>query len=373
MSKRIELKKGEKFGRWKVLEPAPSKNGATMYKCQCKCGTVKDVCAKSLKNGKSTSCGCIAKEKFAEYSKKILPKNDIDITGEIFGNIRIIEKISGKGVNTKWKCECLLCGKLFNAMQHSLSSGSIISCGCANRKASAENVSKYVGHVDGTTMSLISSNKIFSSNTSGVRGVSFSKKRQKYVAYICFKGKLYNLGFFDKLEDAAAARKKAEEEMYIPFLKENDEKLALLTEKQKDIYLRYESGMTVSEIADELGTSRQNISATIKISERKVHGEFTDARGRKVFDSNSIAIPPVKVFKQKRVITPDAIDKVHHKADGTTIRNFFKHKTYFIENLDFFVEHQGDSKIFLFTETGYLMLSTPSATQRTLRNKYFRE
>lgn len=57
--------------------------------------------------------------------------------------------------------------------------------------------------------------------------------------------------------------------MYIPFLKEHDEKLALLTEKRKNIYLMHKSEMTASEIADKLGVSRQNISTTIKASEKK--------------------------------------------------------------------------------------------------------
>lgn len=52
--------------------------------------------------------------------------------------------------------------------------------------------------------------------------------KQKYRAQITFKRKTYNLGYFDKLEDAAEARKKAEEEMFNDFLQEKD----LLKENQ---------------------------------------------------------------------------------------------------------------------------------------------
>lgn len=100
--------------------------------------------------------------------------------------------------------------------------------------------------------------------------------------------------------------------------------------------------------------------------------EFTDGRGRKKLDSHSAVMPPVKIFSRKRVVTLEDIDKAHVRINGTTRKKFLKCKTYFIENLDFFVEQQGDLEILLFTETGYLMLSTPSAIQRTLRNEYFR-
>lgn len=42
-------------------------------------------------------------------------------------------------------------------------------------------------------------------NTSGVKGVTWNKNRNKWQASICFEGKVYNLGRFEKLEDAEAA------------------------------------------------------------------------------------------------------------------------------------------------------------------------
>ena len=69
--------------------------------------------------------------------------------------------------------------------------------------------------------------KMNSNNKTGVKGVSWMLSRQKYRAQITFKRKIYNLEYFDKLEDAAKARKKAEEEMFGGFLQEKD----LLKEK----------------------------------------------------------------------------------------------------------------------------------------------
>ena len=53
---------GQKFGRWTVLEKAPSKNKAVYWICQCECGEIKEVKAASLRSGKSKSCGCLQKD-----------------------------------------------------------------------------------------------------------------------------------------------------------------------------------------------------------------------------------------------------------------------------------------------------------------------
>jgi hypothetical protein len=50
-------------------------------------------------------------------------------------------------------------------------------------------------------------------NTSGCKGVTWHKLYSKWQAYICHNGKDEFLGYFDKLEDAIAARK-ADEERY---------------------------------------------------------------------------------------------------------------------------------------------------------------
>jgi hypothetical protein len=45
-----------------------------------------------------------------------------------------------------------------------------------------------------------------SNNTSGYRGVSWNKKRQKWRAYIAFNQRQYECGFFDSIEEASEAR-----------------------------------------------------------------------------------------------------------------------------------------------------------------------
>lgn len=130
----------------------------------------------------------------------------------------MVKRISGKGVQAIWECKCLNCGKIFNKTQHNLTSGRCVSCGCAKRENSKKNINKYLSQVENTNLSTINSNKPGKANTSGVKGVSYRKTTNNYVAYIGFKGKLNIIGYFKTLEEAAAARKQAEEKLYKPIL-----------------------------------------------------------------------------------------------------------------------------------------------------------
>lgn len=69
-------------------------------------------------------------------------------------------------------------------------------------------------------LATLSQNKVNSSscsNTSGVRGVHWYKKYGKWVAIIGVNGKQKNLGYFNSIDDAAAARKAAEIRYYGEF------------------------------------------------------------------------------------------------------------------------------------------------------------
>ena len=57
MSRSIDLS-GQVFGRWTVIFKSNSKGQSVCYRCQCKCGVIRDVDANSLKRSRSQSCGC---------------------------------------------------------------------------------------------------------------------------------------------------------------------------------------------------------------------------------------------------------------------------------------------------------------------------
>lgn len=58
---------GQVFARWTVIERAANRyNRHAYWKCQCECGTVKEVSGTSLKSGRSQSCGCYKREALRE-------------------------------------------------------------------------------------------------------------------------------------------------------------------------------------------------------------------------------------------------------------------------------------------------------------------
>lgn len=80
---------GQKFSRWTVLgidhreqkyDKDGKKNGGRyFYKCKCDCGNEGVVCAHTLTNGESKSCGCYCADATSKLFKKY---NQYDLSGE---------------------------------------------------------------------------------------------------------------------------------------------------------------------------------------------------------------------------------------------------------------------------------------------------
>ena len=67
---------GMRFGMWTVLaEDGKNKHGAYKWICRCDCGTVRSVAGHTLRLGKSTCCGCNARNRI-EASKKATVKHN---------------------------------------------------------------------------------------------------------------------------------------------------------------------------------------------------------------------------------------------------------------------------------------------------------
>jgi hypothetical protein len=56
-----------KFGRWSAISESRKTDGYYKTKCQCDCGVVREVVTASLRNGASTSCGCISIERNTKH------------------------------------------------------------------------------------------------------------------------------------------------------------------------------------------------------------------------------------------------------------------------------------------------------------------
>ena len=263
------IKAGDKIGRWTVLgDYVLTQKNERKWLCRCVCGTQRYVLERSLLYGGSESCGCLRKE-------RALETNSPDLTGQQFGELTVIRKVENtKHNSTQWLCKCS-CGADY-VVQGSLlvtgrrtrcpgkvheknytyvditgqrfgrlvaqypskrydKSGSVVwhcqcdcgnevdvpyntlvytnqkSCGC-QKKEHDQKLKTFLTHIDGTSVDMIKSKKVFSDNTTGFRGVYLIKG--KYVAKIVFQKKAYYLGTYESIEQAAQARKEAEEILY---------------------------------------------------------------------------------------------------------------------------------------------------------------
>jgi hypothetical protein len=76
----------KQYGYWKVLEKGrtiiePRGRKVTLWKCQCKCGEIRELRAGTLKSGNSLSCGCYKYEQLKLKSKQpILSKAECIIS-----------------------------------------------------------------------------------------------------------------------------------------------------------------------------------------------------------------------------------------------------------------------------------------------------
>ena len=140
LSNIVDLKDMD-FGRWHVIKrgnPRGSKSGR-IYKtwtCKCKCGTIRDVTEYSLLRGKSTSCGCLRKERVAAVVTYE------DLCQRHFGEWTVLERAPdrfypGGGRAIMWKCQCS-CGTIHIVAGNMLKSGISQSCGCMNVKSIVE-------------------------------------------------------------------------------------------------------------------------------------------------------------------------------------------------------------------------------------------
>jgi hypothetical protein len=118
---------GQIFGRYTVISYAGAKwpnkkSKGHQWLCQCKCGKKKIVMGMGLKSGKTTSCGCYHKE---QTSKARL----IDLTGNKYGRLTVIERVGCKNNQPTWLCKCE-CGNEKVISGNSLTYGNSKSCGC---------------------------------------------------------------------------------------------------------------------------------------------------------------------------------------------------------------------------------------------------
>lgn len=223
----IDLKEGEMFGRWKVLKKDESKNGNYyICECQCKDKTVKSVKATSLKDGKTNSCGCSTREKKRKY-------NTYNLSGE-YGigwttntNKEFFFDLEDYDLIKNW---CWIEDKELGYIStresrkttHKVIPMHRMVMGVTDGKIEVDHIYHQTNDNRKSQLRLVTkaqnqyNRSISKYNTSGVKGVSWSNKENKWRAYITID--LHRIEKrFDTFEEAVEYRKYLEEKYHGEF------------------------------------------------------------------------------------------------------------------------------------------------------------
>lgn len=266
---------GCRFGHLVVMEKMDKKQDRyAVWKCRCDCGGETEVNTKRLTRGTITNCGCIPKN-----TARNGPIAE-DLSGLVFGELTVLEKVENKTGRTRWKCRCSCgretivtarnlkagrtkscgcrqykrnkihldltgqrfgrlkvlylneireengktiwhcicdCGQEIDVVEESLIYGNCKSCGCLKREV-WENIPNQLHRIDGTCVEWLEKRKHRSDNTSGFRGV-YQTKSGAYRVTLGFKGKRFYLGTYKSYEEAVGVRLDAEKQVHERFIR----------------------------------------------------------------------------------------------------------------------------------------------------------
>lgn len=141
----------------------------------------------------------------------------INMAGMRIGRLVVVKRVGKrKNGNITWLCECD-CGNTCVVDGHLLRLGLTSSCGCIRREQSRELIrknpktSKHIGdwHMLEKTWHP-KTDDLRANNKSGVTGVSFDQKQQRWIARLFFGGRYVLNQTFTLKENAIEARKLAE-------------------------------------------------------------------------------------------------------------------------------------------------------------------
>lgn len=204
---------GKRVGRWSINSKSESRNGRVFWECVCDCGTIRFVVGKDLRNKKSTSCGCISKEKTIKRSYKHgdSKRGKWNITYKSWAsmkerctnpNSRVYKYYGGAGItfDDRWNDYTLFLEDMGERPSLEYSIDRI-----DNKLGYTKDNCRWAND----TLQRINTS-ISSRNTSGHVGVTYHKTNKKWHSYIGINGEVINLGFYESKEDAIKARLEGE-------------------------------------------------------------------------------------------------------------------------------------------------------------------
>ncbi len=193
---------GSRYRKLIVIEETSKRYHSTrIVRCRCDCGNEIELTISKLHSGHTKSCGC-------------LKHRVVDLTGQRFSRLQVVEFAYTKNRKNYWKYLCD-CGNTCFVDTASLRNGTTVSCGCKNKENRANVKNLDSGLVDGTRKSSIKKDrKVNKNNKSGVTGVSYDSTKGLWVAQITFQNKNHCLGRYKTKSEAIKARKNGEEQYF---------------------------------------------------------------------------------------------------------------------------------------------------------------
>lgn len=243
---------GQKYTKLTPLYELPerTKSRGKFYHCTCDCGNELDVPGVSLTTGNTKSCGCLRAESAKATGERVREHNKYDLSGEygigwtsntnrkfyfdiedydIIKNYHWAEKGDEGYIVTKvWNNN-----KPSSVFMHRLimqeNGYDISDADVDHRDHETYNNQKFNLRVCKHHQNITAS-KTYSNNTSGRKGVSWDKSRNKWTVSITYNKKTHHIGRYDSFEDAVKAREEAEK-VYHKEYHYNDTKLMEDTNK----------------------------------------------------------------------------------------------------------------------------------------------
>nr|WP_150959353.1 AP2 domain-containing protein [Aneurinibacillus sp. XH2] len=218
MTKSLELV-GQRFWRFIVLERAENdRHGKTRWKCLCDCGTISIVHGSALKRGNTKSCGCLndelRKTRFITHGHSSEGKTSPEYTAW-YCMIQRCTNPKNKDYPNYGGRGITVCNRWVNSFESFLedmgekpSPNHSVERKNNNAGYSPENCT-WADKVQQSRNQRTARN-----NRTGVRGVYWEKRHEKYYSKITVNKKEIYLGSFDTIEEAAETRIKAEQKYW---------------------------------------------------------------------------------------------------------------------------------------------------------------
>jgi len=207
--RKSKIKIGDKFERLTVIEEASRDNGGyILWKCECICGAIKTIRSNHLRTGNTKSCGCLGRDIATKHG------------------------MCGTAEHITWAGMLARCNNIHHTYYLNYGERGIVVCA---RWHNFINFYNDMGQKpEGLTLERVDNNKgyykenckwatrseqgrnrrVAKNSITGITGVRWNKKSQKYIASIGKNNTNIHLGFFNEIKDAIMARKNAEQKYW---------------------------------------------------------------------------------------------------------------------------------------------------------------